>query len=107
MLGDLLAKYQDWPGADEISKRLRARAVAMGIAEPEEGEQPPQPQPDPNMLLAQAEMAKAQASGDLVTLAERGRRVVHLHLPDNSGVTLRQLAEVISDILETMTVPTA
>ena len=52
-------------------------------------------------------LAKAQASGDLVTLAERGRRVVHLHLPDNSGVTLRQLAEVISDILETMTVPTA
>ena len=43
----------------------------------------------------------------LATLAERGRRVVHLHLPDNSGVTLRQLAEVISDILETMTVPTA
>jgi hypothetical protein len=62
MLGDLLAKYQDWPGADEISKRLRARAVSMGIAEPEEGEQPPQPQPDPNMLLAQAEMMKAQAS---------------------------------------------
>lgn len=62
MLGDLLAKYQDWPGADEIAKRLRARAVAMGIAEPEDGEQPSQPQPDPNMVLAQAEMMKAQAA---------------------------------------------
>lgn len=45
-------------------------------------------------------LAKAQASGDLVTLADRGRRCVHLHLPDNSGVTLRGLAEVIVDILE-------
>ena len=45
-------------------------------------------------------LAKAQASGDLVTLAGRGRRCVHLHLPDNSGVTLRALAEVVCDILE-------
>ena len=45
-------------------------------------------------------LAKAQASGDLVTLASRGRRCVHLHLPDNSGVTLRALAEVVCDILE-------
>ncbi len=45
-------------------------------------------------------LAKAQASGDLVTLANRGRRCVHLHLPDNSSVTLRALAEVVCDILE-------
>lgn len=44
-------------------------------------------------------LAKAQASGDLITLAERGRRCVHLHLPDNSGVTLRMLALVIRDIV--------
>ena len=47
-------------------------------------------------------LAKAQASGDLLTLADRGRRCVHLHLPDNSGVTLRQLAEVITGILATL-----
>ena len=41
-------------------------------------------------------LAKAQAAGDFLTLAERGRRVVHLHLPDNSGVTLRMLAKVVS-----------
>lgn len=39
-------------------------------------------------------LAKAQAVGDMLTLASRGRRVVHLHLPDNSGVTLRMLSEV-------------
>ena len=51
-------------------------------------------------------LAKAQASGDLVTRADRGRRCVHLHLPDNSGVTLRGLAEVIVDILEELEAPT-
>lgn len=39
-------------------------------------------------------LAKAQAVGDMLTLASKGRRVVHLHLPDNSGVTLRMLSEV-------------
>lgn len=47
-------------------------------------------------------LAKAQASGDLLTLAQRGRRCVHLHLPDNSAATLRGLAAVITDILETL-----
>ncbi|MCI9129973.1 MAG: glucose-6-phosphate isomerase [Eggerthellaceae bacterium] len=40
------------------------------------------------------ELAKAQAVGDMLALAERGRRVISLHLPDNSGVTLRMLAQV-------------
>lgn len=47
-------------------------------------------------------LAKAQASGDLLTLADRGRRCVHLHFPDNSGVTLRALSEVITGILATL-----
>ena len=47
-------------------------------------------------------LAKAQASGDLLTLADRGRRCVHLHLPDNSGVTLRALSEDITGILATL-----
>ena len=46
-------------------------------------------------------LAKAQAEGDLLTLASRGRRCVHLHLPDNSSVTIRALAEIIDSILDT------
>ncbi|MEE0845953.1 MAG: glucose-6-phosphate isomerase [Eggerthellaceae bacterium] len=45
-------------------------------------------------------LAKAQAEGDLLTLASRGRRCVHLHLPDNSSVTIRALAEIIDSILD-------
>lgn len=60
---DILAKMSDAPGSDELAQRLRKMAVAAGVAEPEEGEQPPgPPPPDPNMLLAQAEMAKAEAA---------------------------------------------
>lgn len=47
-------------------------------------------------------LAKAQAVGDMLTLADRGRRVVHLHLPDNSGVTLRMLERVVREVAEEM-----
>jgi len=43
-----------------------------------------------------ASLAKAQAEGDLRILSERGRRVMHLHLPDNAGITLSQLSDVIN-----------
>lgn len=45
-------------------------------------------------------LAKAQAAGDMKVLSERGRRCIHIHLPDNSGVTLRALADFILIILE-------
>ena len=45
-------------------------------------------------------LAMSQAVGDLVTLAERGRRCIHLHLPDHSGVTLRCLADVVAKVLD-------
>ena len=45
-------------------------------------------------------LAKAQASGDLVTLSSRGRRAMHLHLPDNAGVTLRALSEAVGHVLD-------
>lgn len=44
-------------------------------------------------------LAKAQAVGDMLTLSSKGRRVAHLHLPDNSGVTLRMLADVMLGVL--------
>lgn len=47
-------------------------------------------------------LAKAQAAGDLKVLAERGRRCIHIHLPDNSGVTLRALSDFILITLEEM-----
>ncbi len=46
-----------------------------------------------------ASLAKAQASGDLVTLSSRGRRCVHLHLPDNASVTLRELASLVRTVI--------
>lgn len=45
-------------------------------------------------------LAKAQATGDLLTLAARDRRCVHLHLPDNSSVTLRAFASVVNELLD-------
>lgn len=46
-----------------------------------------------------ATLAKSQAVGDALALAEKGRRVVHLHIPDNSSVTLRQLSIVTREAI--------
>jgi glucose-6-phosphate isomerase len=47
-------------------------------------------------------LAKSQAEGDLRVLSERGRRVVHLHLPDNCGATLRQVGDLVQKIARTL-----
>ncbi len=45
-------------------------------------------------------LAKAQALGDLIVLSERNRRCLHIHLPDNSGVTLRAFSYLVLSVLE-------
>lgn len=47
-------------------------------------------------------LAKAQAEGDLMVLSERGRRVVYVHLPDNSGATLRKVADVVQEVASSL-----
>ncbi len=45
------------------------------------------------------QLSKAQATGDFLILAERGRRCLHLHLPDNSTTTLQRFADVVAEVL--------
>lgn len=44
-------------------------------------------------------LAKAQAAGDYSILAERNRRGMHLHLPDNSKETLTALRDTVRKVL--------
>jgi len=61
LAGDLLAGNMDWPGADELTKRIR-KSMPPGLVEPEEGEEPPPPpQPTPeDQLKAQELQLKEQ-----------------------------------------------
>ena len=45
------------------------------------------------------QLSKAQATGDFMILAERGRRCLHLHLPDNSTTTLQRFANAVCEVL--------
>lgn len=49
---------------------------------------------DDSRASSLGELAKAQAMGDFSILSARGRRCVHVHLADNSAVSLRALAKV-------------
>lgn len=63
---DLIAQNMDWPGAEEIAKRLK-KTLPFGILDEEESEelgiQPPQPTPEQqaDMKKHEATIAKAQA----------------------------------------------
>lgn len=45
------------------------------------------------------ELAKAQALGDFTILSSRERRCVHVHLPDNSAVSIRALAKAFKKVV--------
>ena len=47
-------------------------------------------------------LAHAQAIGDMQILSERGRRALHVHLPNNSGVAVRLLNHIVRDVVDDM-----
>lgn len=49
-------------------------------------------------------LAHAQAIGDMQILSERGRRALHVHLPNNSGVAVRLLNHIVRDVIDEMIV---
>ena len=55
---------------------------------------------DDLLELQQCMLARTQAAADLSILIERGRRCMHLHLPDNSGVTIRALGDAVMKVLD-------
>lgn len=63
---DILAQNMDWPGADELHKRIRTFLIQKGMVKPEEDEEQPEPkEPTPeeqaDLADAEAKMAKAEA----------------------------------------------
>jgi hypothetical protein len=67
VLADLIAKNMDWPGAEEISKRLK-KILPPGILDQEEADElgikPPEPTPEQQAAMARAEADMAQAEAD-------------------------------------------
>lgn len=63
VFGDLLAKMQDYPFADEMAERLEAIAPPpiKALMAKKRGEEPPPPQPSPQEMQMQADMQMQQA----------------------------------------------
>lgn len=64
MIGDLILKNMDWPGADDMAERMR-KTMPPGMVESEDDEpeppQPPSPEEQVAMLEAKADEQAAQA----------------------------------------------
>ena len=63
------------------------------------------PLPDGAKASSLGTLAKSQAIGDFAILSERGRRVVHINLPDNSATTMRLFAETFSHAMRSKLSP--
>jgi hypothetical protein len=75
--GDLVVKAQDWPGAQELSERLKKTIPPQLLGDDEQGGAPAQPQIDPAQLQQlQAEMQALQQenqqlqSGEAIKIEE-------------------------------------
>lgn len=110
---DLIAKNMDWPGADEIAKRLK-KIIPAGVLDPqeaqEEGIQPPQPTPEQQaeMAKAEADMAQAKAQEALAQAKtlEAQAKIAEIEAqaqmagPGSSEDTVKRLVvEALSEIL--------
>lgn len=71
LIGDLVAKAQDWPEADRIAERLK-KAVPAGILGDEDQDQTPEAQAQRQQAMQQqAQQAQMQQSAAQIDLAEK------------------------------------
>jgi len=68
--GDLVAKAQDWPGADEMAERLRKKMIQAGTIE-DENDEGEQGQPDPAKMAAMQQQQQAQQMQQMAMQAQQ------------------------------------
>ena len=97
--GDLLVKNMDWPGADELAKRLK-KVVPPEIREPEEGEPAPAeqpPMPDPKMML---DMKKLELEDRKLELEAQKIETEKMKLAQKDEDLTARIRQVVIDTLE-------
>jgi len=115
VIGDLVAKNMDWPGADEFAKRLKKMVdPAILDEEPEEGDEAPPP-PTPEEIDAvvqqgveerlaseenQAKLAKAEAdkAGAAADMAEAEAKMAEV-MQGMNGMDEEQMKDFFADMM--------
>ena len=80
LIADLVAKNMDWPGAEEIAKRLKNAVPPQMLVDPEDPESMPPPPPDPladpmvraDMAVKMSQARKSMADARKVELETAG-----------------------------------
>lgn len=101
--GDLLAGNMDWPGADNLTKRLK-KTLPEGLVEPEEGEEQAQPQqPTPQdqieMQKLQLEAKKLEVEEVKVQVDIEKVKVDAMNNQEDSDERMRKIAmDVVAEV---------
>ena len=88
IIGDLLVKNMDWPGADDMAKRLRA-TLAPEVLKAEDGEKSLPPE-------AQQALQQAQQAMQLVEQKGKELQEMEMQLKDESAKTVTEKAALDS-----------
>lgn len=72
LIADLIAKYQDWPGAAEMATRL-AKAVPANLLTPDQKDVPPQVQAVMQSMEAQIKQLSQQLQGAMAQLNDKNQ----------------------------------
>ncbi len=89
VVGDLVFKNMDWPGADEMAARLRK---AAGI--PEDGEPPPPPPPPSPDVIAKAQ--KDEAEADKTRAEADGQKIDNAMMLAQMHATLQGIQQMLA-----------
>lgn len=104
---DLIAKYSDWPGADEFRERFR-KVLPPGLEEPEEGEQR-QPTPQEMMQQVQAmvedmaqklDLRKSEAEADEAEADAEGKRIENAQKALELSVQSGQFQQLVDEAVK-------
>lgn len=93
LIGDLIAKNQDWPGAEQIAERLK-KLLPPGMDE--DAPPAPPPPPDPKMLEAQAKIEKTAAETEGVKLDNMTKEV---ELAQMTGAITQAVTQSVQALL--------
>ncbi|MEK1931859.1 MAG: portal protein, partial [Pararhizobium sp.] len=93
--GDMIAKMQDWPNADELAERLEAIAppAIKALIAQKRGEPPQPPQPSPQEQEAQAKFALQQQEAEQAAALKRQQAELDAELERQKAEQQMALAE--------------
>jgi hypothetical protein len=97
LIGDLIAKNQDWPGAEQIAERLK-KILPPGV-DPEAPQPPPDPRAEIEAQKMQVDVAKTAADAEKTRVETQGKQLDNAQKQLELAATTGQLQQLVQQMV--------